>query len=97
MTLQVNTKLLQPHVDDQADATYLRRVESLQATFIAELPVSVNERVMVLMRENVAGQQLLNDLTSMEFELPKPEDSGERQSPSTGALHVVCSVRILEA
>ena len=97
MTLQVNTKLLQPHVDDQADAAYLRRVGSLQATFIAELPVSVNERVMVLMREDVAGQQLLNDLTSMEFELPKPEDSGERRSPSTGAVRVVCSVRILEA
>ena len=91
----VNTQLGQLRLDDQADADYLRSVESLRVAFNAELPVSVNERVRALMREGTIGQQLADSLAAMASELPKPDDSRESRPPPTRDVRVVCSMGIV--
>ena len=97
VTRYINAQLGQLRLDEQADAAYLRRVESLRAAFTAELPVSVNERVRALMREGIAGQQLLDALASMESELPKPDGSVESHSVPASDARVVCSMGIAPA
>ena len=97
VTRYINAQLGQLRLDEQADAAYLRRVESLRAAFTAELPVSVNERVRALMREGIAGQQLLDALASMESELPKLEDMDEKQQPPNSNVRVICSMGIKPA
>ena len=94
VTRYINRELGQLRLDDQADAAYLRRVESLRATFTAELPVSVNEQVGALMRDGVSGQQLLDALMAIAPELPEQDDRGESNPPPTGDVRVVCSMGI---
>ena len=94
VTRYINRELGQLRLDDQADASYLRRVESLRAAFTAELPVSVNELLGTLMRDGVTGQQLLDALTAIRHELPERDDNGKNKPPSASAARVVCSMGI---
>ena len=94
VTRYINRELGQLRLDDQADASYLRHVESLRAAFTAELPASVNERVRALMRDGVNGRQLLDTLTAIAPELPEQNDSGESQPPLPNDARVVCSMGI---
>ncbi len=97
VTRYVNSQLGQLLLDGQANATDLRRLEILRATFTAGLPVSVNERISALMRDGATGQQLLDALANMAAELPKPDGAGESQPPPTGSVRVVCSMGIVAA
>lgn len=94
VTRYINRELGQLRLDDQADAAYLRHVESLRAAFSAELPVSANERVRALMRNGTAGQQLLAALTSMVSELPQPDANEVRRPAPTSGVSIVCSMGI---
>ncbi len=49
------------------------------------------------MRDGTIGRQLLNALSAMASELPKPNDSGETRRPPTGGVHIVCSMGIVAA
>ena len=91
----INTQLGQLRLDQQADAASLRHIESLRMQFNAELPISVNEQVRDLMREGASGQQLLNALATMAYELPKPDDGGKTPPPPPGDSRVVCSMSIV--
>ena len=91
----VNTQLGQLRLDDHANAAYLRRLESLRATFTADLPISVNRRIRTLMRESATGQQLLDALTAMAPELPKQNNGSESRQPFTSDTRIVCSMGIV--
>ncbi len=49
------------------------------------------------MRDGATGQQLLDSLSTMAAELPKPDDAGESQPSPTGSVRVVCSIGIVAA
>ena len=94
VTRYVNRELGQLRLDDQTDAAYLRRVEGMRATFVAELSTSVNERIRAMMREGTSGQQLLDALAAMAPELQKQDHQEESRPPLTNALRIVCSMGI---
>ena len=91
----VNTQLAQLRLDHQADASYLRHTESLRVAFNAELPVSVNQHIMALMREGAEGRQLSDALAAMMSELPRQDADGDTQPPPSNDVHVVCSMGIV--
>ncbi len=94
VTRHINRELGQLRLDDQADAAYLRRVESLRTTFAAELPTSVNEHIRVLMRQGTNGQQLFDALAAIAPELPQRDDREESPPPLTNDMRIVCSMGV---
>ena len=91
----INTQLGKLRLDESADVSHLRRLETLRAAFAAELPVSVNERIRALMRDGATGHQLLDALSAMASELPKQGGRSEGRPPRTNDVRVVCSMGIV--
>ena len=80
-----------------ADLDHLKRLEDIRAALSGELPVSVNERIKALMRENVDGPALIAELEKMLEELPPADETDEPQSQSDDTIRVVCSMGITPA
>lgn len=95
VTRYINTQLRQLRLDQQAGPARLRHIESLRAQFNTELPVRVNAQVRELMREGAAGQQLLDALTAMAYELPKPDNGNQSRPPTPSDSRIVCSMSIV--
>ena len=91
----INTELGQLRMENQADANYLRHLETLRSAFNAQLPTSVVEKIRSLMHDGVKGKQLSDALASMVPDLPKPGDDTEPQVTSGNVPRVVCSMGIV--
>lgn len=95
VTRYVNRELGQLRLDDGADPSYLRRLETLRATFNGELPVSVNQRIRALMNAGTTGPELVQALTQMQGDLPQAEGGSTPQASTDEPTRVVCSMGIL--
>ena len=91
----VNRQLGQLRLDDRADLTRLRHLETLRIVFNGELPVSVNEKIRTLLREVVEGEPLISALTAMLAELPKPDQSDGPPHVVNTNIRIVCSMGIM--
>lgn len=94
VTRYINTQLSQLRLEAQADLAYLQRLEEMRAAFNAELPVTVNDRIRALMRENADEQTLVLALAGMLEELPKAHDTSSPEPKADGSIRVVCSMGI---
>ena len=95
VTRYINLQLGQLRLDDQAELSRLRHLETLRGAFNGELPVSVNERIRSLMREGFDGEALIPTLTAMLAELPKPDDPSELPRRVNSDIRIVCSLGII--
>ncbi len=97
VTRFVNTQLAQLRLDAMASPDHLRHLEQLRVAFNNDLPVSVNERIRALMRENAEGKRLILALADMRDELPKAEEVSRHEPPADNSIRVVCSMGIKSA
>ena len=91
----INRKLGQLRLDEPADLTRLRHIETLRRAFNSELPSGVNTRLRGIMIEGLDGDQLISELTAFLAELRKPEQTCETPRPANTDVRIVCSLGIV--
>ncbi|MDE2842169.1 MAG: phospholipase D-like domain-containing protein [Chloroflexota bacterium] len=91
----INEQLALLRLDDQADATRLRHLESLRVAFNSELPIGVNEKIETLMRKGIEGDPLVSSLTAMLAELRPSTATVETHHGVNTDIRIVCSLGIV--
>ena len=87
-------RLRQPRLGDDIDPEFLRHLEAIRKAYNEEIPLSITDRVRTLMRAGTEGADLVNELTSMMDELPKPEREEETKRPRISGVDAICSMGI---
>lgn len=88
-------RLRQPRLGDNIDPAFLRHLEAIRRAFNEEIPLSITERVRTLMRSGAVEVELIDELTKIMDELPKPETEVETQRPRTSGVDIICSMGIV--
>ena len=89
-------QLRQIRMGEEVDPSFLQRLETLRRAFNEELPLSVTERIKVLMRGGVEGMDLVDELSKMMDELPKSGEAAEPQQIRASRAGIICSMGIVE-
>ena len=90
-------QLRQARLGEEVDAGLLRHLEALRRAFNEELPLSISERIRTLRRNGVeGGMGLVDELTKMMDELPKPEEEDSTQRVRENRVEIICSMGIVE-
>ena len=88
--------LRQLRIGEEVDPSVLRHPEVLRTAFNEELPLSITERIRTLMRGAVKGTELVDELSKMMDELPKPEVAGATRQIRDSRVEIICSMGIVE-
>ena len=89
-------QLRQTKLGEEVDPSFLRHLETLRRAFNEELPLSIAERIRNLMRRRVDGTELVDDLSKMMDELPKPEEESGTRQIRDSRVQIICSMGIVE-
>ena len=98
MTKYVNDELRQlrqTKLGEEVDPGFLRHLETLRRAFNEELPLSIAERIKNLMRRRVEGTELVDELSKMMDELPKPEEESGTRQIRDSRVEIICSMGIV--
>ena len=63
--------------------------------FHKELPLSVTEHIRTLMRGDVEGRDLVDELSKMMDELPKSGEAKDTQQIRDSRVEIICSMGII--
>ena len=88
-------RLRQLRMGENPDPGFLRHLEILRRAFNEELPLSITERIRALRRSGVEGMELVDELTKMLDELPKPEEQDITQRIRDSRVEIICSMGIV--
>ena len=88
-------QLRQTRLGEEVDPGFLRHLETLRRAFNEEMPLSIAERIKNLMRRRVEGTELVDELSKMMDELPKPGEAGEPQQIRDSRVEIICSMGII--
>ena len=89
-------QLRQIRMGEEVDPSLLQRLEALRRAFNEELPLSVTERIRTLMRGSVEGMNLVDELSKMMDDLPKPEEEDGTRQISDSRVQIICSMGIIK-
>ena len=87
-------RLRQPRLGDEVSHAFLRHLEAVRKAFNEEIPLSITERVRTLMRAGIEGIELIDELTKMMDELPKPETEVEPPKKAEDQVDIIGSMVI---
>ncbi len=87
-------RLRQVGLGEEVDLGFLRHLETLRRAFNEELPLSITDRIRATMRRNVEGLELVDELSKMMDDLPKPEEAREARPVRDSRVEILCSMGI---
>ena len=87
-------RLRQVRLGEEVDPRFLRHLETLRRAFNEELPLSITDRIRAMMRRNVEGLELVDELSKMMDDLPKSEAAREARPVRDSRVEILCSMGI---